>query len=77
MFDIPRHREFIGFQKDWPRMNTVPEWFTVEPDEAHQYTIENADTGETEVYTGKSLRDGLPVRLDAGKSLRIIVKPRS
>ena len=77
VFDIPRHREFIGFQKDWPRMNTVPEWFTVEPDETHQYTIENADTGETEVYTGKSLRDGLPVRLDASKSLRIIVTPKS
>jgi hypothetical protein len=77
VFDIPRHREFIGFQQDWPRMNTVPEWFTVEPDEAHPYTIENADTGESEVYTGKSLREGLPARLDAGKSLRLIVKPTS
>lgn len=74
VFDIPRHREFIGFEQDWPRMNTVPEWFTVEPDETHPYTIENADTGEAEVRTGKALHDGLPVRLEAGQSLRLIVK---
>ena len=21
----------MGFAQDWPRMNTLPEWFTVEP----------------------------------------------
>ncbi|UCG33936.1 MAG: hypothetical protein JSU68_04725, partial [Phycisphaerales bacterium] len=34
-FDIPRHRIHMGFRQDWPRMNAVPEWFTVEPDDAH------------------------------------------
>ena len=32
-FDVPRHRLTMGFQQDWPRMNAVPEWFVVEPDE--------------------------------------------
>ena len=33
-FDIPRHRLYMGFEQDWPRMNTLPEWFVVEPDSA-------------------------------------------
>jgi hypothetical protein len=74
-FDIPRHRLFLGFTQDWPRMNAVPEWFTVEPDEGHRYAVENVDTGSTRVHTGKSLAAGLPVQLDAGKPLRLIVRP--
>ena len=54
-FDIPRHRLYLGFKQDWPRMNAVPEWFTVEPDEDHRYAVENIDTGSTRVHTGKSL----------------------
>ncbi|MFV1964471.1 MAG: hypothetical protein ACC628_03545 [Pirellulaceae bacterium] len=76
-FDIPRHRIDMGFTRDWPRMNAVPEWFTVEPDESHQYTVENVGTGSTRVFTGKSLRTGLPVRLDPDKPLRLVVRPQS
>jgi len=36
-FDVPRHRLYMGFTRDWPRMNAVPEWFSVEPDESHSY----------------------------------------
>ena len=39
IFDIPRYREYMGFSKDWPRMNTLPEWFTVEP--KHKYTVKD------------------------------------
>ena len=39
VFDIPRHRIYMGFQHDWPRMNTMPEWFTVEPD--REYVVKN------------------------------------
>jgi len=71
VFDISRHRLYMGFKRDWPRMNTVPEWFTVEPDEKHHYVVGDA------VHTGKALHAGLPVRLDAGKSLRLTVKPKT
>jgi hypothetical protein len=74
-FDIPRHRLYLGFEQDWPRMNAVPEWFTVEPDESHQYTVEDADAGSTQTLTGKSLHEGLPVRLEPNKPLRLIVRP--
>jgi hypothetical protein len=73
-FDVPRHRITMGFERDWPRMNAVPEWFTVEPDEAHMYTVENVDTGKTERVSGKALSEGLSVRVEAGKSLRLVVR---
>jgi len=71
-FDIPRHRLYMGFGRDWPRMNTVPEWFTVEPDET-LYDV----TGETtKSYTGRQMHEGIPIKLQPGQPLRIVVKAR-
>lgn len=75
-FDTPRHRLYLGFEQDWPRMNAVPEWFTVEPDETHQYEVADVDAGSTRTVSGKTLSDGLAVRVEAGKPLRLIVRPR-
>ena len=74
-FDIPRHRLYMGFSQDWPRMNAVPEWFTVEPDEEHRYAVENVDVPSSRAHTGKALAAGLPVKLEANKPLRLIVRP--
>ena len=74
-FDVPRHRITMGFEEDWPRMNCVPEWFTVEPDEAHQYMVENVDSGLKQTVSGKVLSRGLAIRLEAGKPLRLQVLP--
>ncbi len=74
-FDIPRHRLIMGFRQDWPRMNAVPEWFTVEPDEEHKYRVEEIDTKKTQLVTGKLLSEGLPIHLSAGKPLRLVVQP--
>lgn len=72
-FDVPRHRITMGFEQDWPRMNAVPEWFTVEPDDTHTYSVEDVDAGTTRSFTGKALSEGLPVRLEAGQTLRLVV----
>lgn len=72
-FDIPRHRLYMGFEQDWPRMNAVPEWYTVEPDESHLYIVEDIDAKWTRVVSGKSLSEGLPVRVEPGKPLRLMV----
>ncbi len=74
-FDVPRHRLYMGFAQDWPRMNAVPEWFTVEPDETHHYTVADVDAATERRVTGKLLSEGLPVRLPPGKPLRLIVRP--
>ncbi len=74
-FDVPRHRLFMNFTQDWPRMNALPEWFTVEPDESHRYRVEDVDAGSAEVVSGKSLREGWPIRLAPGKPLRLVVRP--
>jgi len=74
-FDVPRHRLTFGFQHDWPRMNAVPEWFTVEPDESHRYEVRDAEAASAQVVSGKSLREGWPVRLEAGQPLRLVVRP--
>lgn len=72
VFDIPRHRAFMGFRQDWPRMNTVPEWFTVAPEK--QYRVEGLDGGPQQL-SGKQLHDGLPVTVAAGEELRLKVMP--
>ena len=71
-FDLPRHRVYMGFAKDWPRMNTLPEWFTVEPEGA--YTVRYGDK-PPRTYTGRQLHAGLEVSVEAGKTLRVDVKP--
>lgn len=71
-FDIPRHRIYMGFAKDWPRMNTLPEWFTVEPDAV--YTVHRGDTA-ARTYTGRQLHAGLEINTRAGETLQLKVAP--
>jgi hypothetical protein len=73
VFDVPRHRLDMGFTYDWPRMNTLPEWFTVEPE--RRYRIEDLTAKAVGRRTGQQLHDGLPVKLEAGKELRMVVEP--
>jgi hypothetical protein len=75
-FDVPRHRITMGFKEDWPRMNAVPEWFTVEPDDAHRYEVKDVGTGSTRRISGQALSEGLPVRLEPGEPLRLVVSPQ-
>jgi hypothetical protein len=70
VFDIPRHRQHMGFKKDWPRMNTLPEWFTVEADK--NYTIKGLGNAQA-TYSGKQLAEGLQVTLKSGEELRLTV----
>ena len=72
VFDIPRHRIYMGFKHDWPRMNTMPEWFTVEPDQ--KYVVKNVTCGSQKTYTGKQLHEGLPIDLQAGEERSLLVK---
>jgi len=72
VFDIPRHRIYMGFKKDWPRMNTMPEWYTVEPDK--KYTVKNVTAGSSSQHTGKELHDGLKVNVKGAAELRLTIE---
>ena len=71
-FDIPRHRIYMGFKKDWPRMNTMPEWFTVEA--TKRYVVKDVTNGSQRAYTGKQLHEGLPVDLQAAEERLLLIK---
>lgn len=73
VFDIPRHRQYMGFDRDWPRMNTMPEWFTVDSD--RQYLISKDADRSKQTRSGKELHDGLPIDLEAGQELLLQVNP--
>jgi len=64
-FDIPRHREYMGFEHDWPRMNTMPEWFTV--DLKQKYEVHDLARGTKKTYTGRQLHRGLRLKIKAGE----------
>jgi len=74
VFDIPRHRDYMGFKKDWPRMNTVPEWFTVEVDRS--YVVTDRETGVSRTLTGRQLRAGLAVQAGPKQPVQITVSPQ-
>ena len=74
IFDIPRHRQYMGFSKDWPRMNTLPEWFTVES--KIEYTVSNILADSSIKRTGKKLHAGLPVKIPASGEIRLLVGHR-
>jgi len=71
-FDIPRHKEYMGFTQDWPRMNTLPEWFTVEP--AQEYTILDPESGSKTTRTGKELHEGMDIILTAGVEKQLVIR---
>jgi len=73
VFDIPRHRLYMGFARDWPRMNTLPEWFTVEPDAS--YTVSDLAAGSSATYTGAQLHAGLAIEVKGGGEVRLLVSP--
>jgi hypothetical protein len=70
-FDLPRSRTNLRLPADWPRINSYPEWFTVEPGE--RYRVRDAGTGQTSVHTGAELARGLDVQLGAGERRRLII----
>jgi len=72
IFDIPRHRLYMGFEKDWPRMNTLPEWFTVEPEGL--YSVVDIRAGTIVRRRGKELREGLKVEVKGDRDLLLLIE---
>jgi hypothetical protein len=70
-FDVPRHRTILRLPADWPRINSYPEWFTV--DAAARYRVLDASTGRRRTVSGAELVQGLPIALARGQRARLVV----
>jgi hypothetical protein len=71
-FDIPRHREYLGFTQDWPRINTLPEWFTVE---RHGNTAStNRHPGSHTIHLRQTAQRGIGLDLAAGEDKQVVVR---
>jgi len=69
IFDQPRHKTVMQMPMDYPRINQFPEWFTVEAND--RLVVTAADRHQT--HTGEELMKGLPVSLEAGRTVRLSV----
>jgi hypothetical protein len=70
-FDTPRHRDVLHLPWDWPRINSFPEWYTV--DSARTYRVRDVRAGTSESRRGDQLASGLAVRVAPEAPLRLIV----
>jgi hypothetical protein len=72
MFDKKRHSEYMHLPLDWPRINQFPEYFTVEKEKI--YTLSASNALKDKVINGDELRDGFPVRIRKGETLKLIIR---
>lgn len=76
-FDHPRHRDHFHLPWDYPRLNSYPEWFTLEAGELYELrTISHAGgvmVAEEERVLGLELLAGWAVELKAGDALFMTV----
>jgi hypothetical protein len=70
-FDEPRHRTILGLPADWPRINSYPEWYTVEA--PARYRVLDVGTGRNRTISGAELAKGLPIQLRRGEQARLVV----
>jgi hypothetical protein len=70
-FDTPRHREVLHLPWDWPRINSFPEWYTV--DATRAYRLADLRTRRSERRRGEQLASGWFVSVAPREPLRLIV----
>jgi hypothetical protein len=70
-FDIPRHRHFFRWQHDWPRMNTLPEWYTVASE--RDYIVRGLATDNETTHTGRQLSAGLALEVTPNAPTRLLI----
>ncbi|NQT37510.1 MAG: hypothetical protein HQ581_08480, partial [Planctomycetes bacterium] len=72
IFDVPRHRDYLKLPIDYPRLNQFPEWFTVAA--AKRYAVQDASEESPRMFTGRQLREGLPVSVKRESVVRLVVE---
>jgi hypothetical protein len=62
IFDAPRHQTIWNMTSEYPRVNQLPEWYTVHPESDYLLTT---DRGENFTFRGEELINGIPWELNA------------
>ena len=70
-FDVPRHKTILGLPGDWPRINSYPEWYTV--DVSARYRVRDVATERVRIVSGAELAKGLPIDVRKGEQARLLV----
>jgi hypothetical protein len=71
-FDSPRHSYFLRMRRDYPRINTFPEWFPVEP---LQIYVVRGLREDPWLVLGQELIDGLAIELNDDQPLVLQIRP--
>lgn len=71
LFDRARHAADMRLPFDYPRINQFPEWFTVQPKDKFEVSV---DTDEKKVMTGAQMAEGIPFRVASPQPRIITVK---
>lgn len=68
-FDQARHRTHFSLPLDWPRINQLPEWFTVEA--ANDYLLFSDADGISGPAKGIDLHNGVKIKLQPNQTLKL------
>ncbi len=71
IFDRPRHSEQMHLPIDYPRINQFPQWWTVSCDKHYEIAV---DGSSLTPMSAEALRKGLPVKIEGGKPVRLLVR---
>jgi len=72
-FDRPRHQTIFKLPMDYPRINQLPEWFTVVKGQKYKVSFSKGET--TQTYRGEELVDGIEISLEKGHQVSLYVAP--
>ncbi len=73
VFDFARHRRVLQLARNYVRLNEWPEWYTV--DENTVYRVRDRSRKTDAVRLGSELKEGLPLRLESGQAVRLLIEP--
>ncbi|HXG32562.1 MAG TPA: hypothetical protein VNJ11_04305 [Bryobacteraceae bacterium] len=73
VFDFARHRRVLQLARNYVRLNEWPEWYTV--DENTLYLVKDWSRKTDAIRLGSELKEGLPLRLESGETVRLLIEP--
>ena len=69
IFDGPRHKTNFNLPIDWPRINQMPEWYTVEENQIYRIRIND----RAKKYKGSELTQGIKINIESGQTEFIVI----